>query len=163
MAGSRFVVAATKEHVRFVASRMRKADADEAMAAYGMSPEEAAWLSFWSSDLVLTVLEPESGRPMALFGVTVGSAVSGIGSVWLFGTDDIHKHKTAFAKRSRQYLDALLDIGGGVLTNVVDVRNKVSIAWLKWLGADFSEPFKMGPNRMEFKRFIIRRDGQCAS
>jgi len=126
-----------------------------------MTPEQAVSISVCASDLAYSVLSPDTGIPFAMFGVKRGSIVGGESLVWLLSTPEIRKWRTPFAKRSREYVRKMAD-RYEVLTNRVDVRNRASIAWLKWLGAEFDDPEPWGIENMDFTRFEIRREKICA-
>lgn len=161
MAGNRHIIPATTSHVIPVADSMRKTDVDEVLASHGMTPREALSVSLHGSDNAWTVLSPATGLPFAVFGVKRGSVLGDGSVVWLLSTDEIARWRIAFARGSRGYIRALAE-KYGVLTNHVDVRNVDSIAWLKWLGADFEEPAPWGVEGRDFQRFTIRREKICA-
>lgn len=161
MAGSRFVVPASVLHVPHVAHDLRQADVDEVWASHHLNPEQAVSLSLYASDLAYSVLSPDTGLPFAMFGVKRGSMLGGESVVWLLSTPEIKKWRSPFAKRSREYVREMAD-RYDVLTNHVDVRNKASIAWLKWLGAEFDDPAPWGEEGLDFTRFEIRREKICA-
>jgi hypothetical protein len=68
------------------------------------------------------------------------AAINGtnIGSAWLLGTRRLPRIKKFFLKHSRERMMDLLD-GFDYLTNYVMRSNKLSIKWLEWLGAEFSD------------------------
>lgn len=57
----------------------------------------------------------------------------------MLGTDVVLAHQMEFLRRSREWRNQLLQ-RYSTLTNFVDVRNEVSVRWLRWLGFKLSEP-----------------------
>lgn len=160
--GSKFVVPASVLHVAPVAMNMRKEDADEVWSSFRITPPQALMVSLHGSELAWSVLSPKTGQPFAMFGVRKGSILAGESTIWLLSTPEIARWRLPFAKHSREYIRELAE-SYGVLTNHVDVRNKASIAWLKWLGAEFDDPAPWGLDGLDFQRFTIRRETICAS
>lgn len=161
MAGSKFVIKATPYHVVPVALDMRQSDVDEVWASHHLPPMDAVSQSLGASDEAWTVVSPKSGMPFAMFGVKRGSIMGGESTIWLLSTDEIEDWRVTFARRSREYIRDMAE-RYDVLTNHVDVRNVDSIAWLKWLGAEFDDPSPWGEEGLEFQRFTIRRETICA-
>jgi len=104
-------------------------------------------------------------RPEAMFGVSLGTVLSGLGIVWLLGTED-------FPKLCRRELltvppRILLEMSRICphLGNVVDARQRRSIAWLKRIGAQVTEhTVAVGPFWMPFHQFTITNgDRPCAT
>lgn len=71
---------------------------------------------------------------------------------WILLTTDVEKHKMAFLKWSKKYVDNLLKTYN-YIENDVYRGNKLHIDYLKWLGAKFKPLLK----RKEFLRFRIER------
>lgn len=161
MAGSVFVIPARISHVRVIAAGMRQADIEEVRASNGLEPEAALTYSLLASDEAWSVISPETGEPFAMFGGRGGTLLRPEGKAWLLSTDEIGRWRLPFAKHSRYYVREMARAMGD-LTNYVDVRNVASIAWLKWLGAEFDEPAPHGAEGKDFQRFVIRREKICA-
>lgn len=147
------VIPAKASHVRTIAKRMRKSDADEVMAASGKSPGAALVYTLRKSTKAWTALV--DGRPEVMFGVVDISILAGVGAPWLLGTDAVEKHYVAFLRQSVWFRSQLLS-DYSVLKNFVDVRNKASIRWLKWLGFSFHDPFEY--RGYTFRLFELRSD-----
>lgn len=118
----------------------------------GRGPHEALSLSFRKSSMAMTGLV--DGRPEVMFGVGDINVLAGVGAVWLLGTDAVERHQMRFLRESKRWHSQLL-ADYVVLRNFVDERNSVSIRWLTWLGATFSEPVNLRGHA--FRLFEMRR------
>ena len=130
---------------------MRKADADEVHAASGRTPAGALVYSLRKSSHAWTALI--DGRPELIFGVGELNVLAGIGAPWLLGTDAVETHYVAFLRHSVSFRDQLLR-RYPVMRNFVDDKNKASKRWLKWLGAEFSDPVDVKGH--SFRLFELR-------
>jgi hypothetical protein len=74
--------------------------------------------------------------------------------IWALGTDELKNHKKDFVKESKAILERWMELYG-CLENTVATFNKRAIHWLKWLGAEFSEPYKIG--NTEYVNFKLKR------
>ena len=119
---------------------MRAADVAECRAMADLSPIEGLWRSMVRSSAFTILVD---GRPEAMFGTSALNILAGIGSVWMLGTDVIDQHPRELLRLSPEWV-AKLFTRYEVLRNVVSCDNCASIRWLKWLGAEFSEPFDIG-------------------
>lgn len=145
------VVPASAAHVRTIARRMRQADRDEVFAASGRSPVSALTFSLRKSSHAWTAII--DGVPEVMFGVGDLNVLAGVGAPWLLGTDAVERHYVAFLRRSVGFRDQLLR-RYAVLKNYVDVRNRASIRWLRWLGFTLSDPVEFRGH--EFRLFELR-------
>jgi hypothetical protein len=129
------------EHVDTVAARMRAADVAEVAASSGYVPREALLMSLDKSDRAFTVMVHD--QPEAIFGVASLNVLAGTAAPWMLGTDAVTVHYRAALRLSRLMLPGLAR-GYSVLRNIVHADNRVSVAWLRWLGFDLSEPLPLG-------------------
>lgn len=137
-----------------IAPRMRQQDVDELWAIGRHTPVEALVQSLSMSDYTFTgVID---GRPEAMFGLSVISHVTGHGSPWFLGTDEILNHRRDFMRASVQWRDMFLK-RTPILTNCVDDRNELSKRWLRWLGFELTDPVPMGYDGHKFRMFSYRR------
>lgn len=83
------LVTAERKHIGRVANRMRAIDKLEC-EAMGREPKRALRLALATSEKALTALV--DGRPEAMFGVIVDSALSGKATPWFLGTDEVYRH-----------------------------------------------------------------------
>lgn len=132
---------------------MRQADRDEVYAASGRSPSDALIFSLRKSSHAWTAVI--DGVPEVMFGVGDINILAGIGAPWLLGTDAVERHYVAFLRRSVGFRDQLLR-RYPTMRNFVDVRNRASIRWLRWLGFTLSDPVEYRGH--EFRQFELRSD-----
>jgi hypothetical protein len=149
------VVRATQYHVDLIAPRLRQADRDEVFASSGRPVEEAVQESFESTGRTWAVELKE--EPMMLFGVASYSALHYEGIPWMLATDRIHEVARVFLRESRSWVFRMAE-GFARLENWIDVRNAVSIRWLKWCGFTMEEAEPYGPFGLPFHRFWLKRE-----
>lgn len=147
------IVQARPEHIRSIAKRMREADRLEVHAASGKTPGQALAFSLRKSSVARTWII--DGRPEMMFGVGDLNILAGVGAPWLLGTDVVLSHQMEFLRRSREFRNQLLQ-RYSTLRNFVDVRNEVSVRWLRWLGFTLSDPISHRGH--EFYIFELRSD-----
>ena len=145
------IVPARASHIRSIAARMRPADRDEIAAMSGKTPLQALSYSYRKSSVAYTALI--DGVPEVMFGVGDINVLTGTGAPWLLGTDAVDRHYVAFLRGSVHWRNQLLG-RYAVLKNIVDVRNRVSMRWLRWLGFTFSDPIQHRGH--EFCMFELR-------
>ncbi len=149
------VVPAHPDHIFWLANNIRRADRDEVAAEGGRGPLAALRDSLAASIAAWTGAVGD--RPVCMFGVCPIDILGGIGSPWLLGTDEIKRYALSFLRLNKQYLPKMLELFPR-LVNYVDVRNTVSIRWLKWLGFKLDpEPVPYGIWGMPFYRFEMKR------
>ena len=82
--------------------------------------------------------------------------LSGKGSPWLLGTNEIGRYALTFLRANKKYVRRMLEFYPH-LENYVDARNTTSIQWLKWLGFEFDLlPVPYGVWKMPFFRFEMK-------
>lgn len=150
------VIPATREHIAYVAERMRQSDIDE-LAACGGTPHAALSLGLIASEECYAGLI--YGETVCVFGVRLENWRWA--TPWLLGTDAIDKHRRIFMRESRSWF-AEFAVKYGNLRNLVDARNTKSIAWLKWLGFEVGDPVPHGPRGMLFLPFHKESEQGCA-
>ena len=151
MEGEIEVIDTESWHVVFVASNMREGDVNELLAV-GTTPLRSLIHGFKKSDRCMTLMV--DGIPAAIFGITPMGMLSGKGSPWLLGTEDIFKVSRKFLKGSKGIVQEWAD-RYKLLLNYVDVRNKQSIRWLEWLGFSIVAAVPIGVNGEMFHPFYI--------
>lgn len=147
------VVTATPELLARVVKDVRQADVDELWATAHLTPAEVLELAARYNDIFIAMADDEV---LCAFGVVPLSILGGVGSPWMFGTTHLAKHAKRFLRRCKPGLDAVLG-RWPTLRGFVDVRNKASIRWLKWLGFKLSAPEPFGPFGLPFHHFILER------
>lgn len=146
---------ATADDAAALVAGMRKADAEEVWAGWRQTPEEAVRVSLAGSRDPLAGLAPD-GRLLCLFGVTGSTVLSDTAAPWMLGTDELPKHAMAFLRVSRSWT-RLIKEEYSMLENFVDMRNRLAVRWLRWLGFTVEEARPFGPGQLPFHRFTWRR------
>lgn len=90
-------------------------------------------------------------RMIGSFGVA-NSTIEGMGVPWLLGTHRMHLIKRTFIEQSKEWLSRLFNDKYEVLTNYIMEDNKLSIRWLKWLGASFNDCDVQGYKQFSFHK-----------
>jgi len=119
---------------------MRADDVTEC-AAMGHAPKQALRDGLIASTLSFTALV--DGRPEAMFGLVVTSALNGEGTPWMLGTDAIYDHPRAMLRWGPRFVAAMLD-STPALSNLVVVDNVRATRFLRRLG------FSIGEDRIMF-------------
>ncbi|MGA7492372.1 MAG: hypothetical protein WB930_00130 [Syntrophobacteraceae bacterium] len=152
---ARIIIPAHSDHIFWLANNMRAPDREEVAAAVGMGPYRALSDSLQRSAAAWTGMVND--EPVCMFGVTPVDILGGIGSPWLLGAEDLPKYAITFLKANKGYVLKMLGLFP-YLQNYVDVRNEMSVKWLKWLGFKFDpEPVPYGIWGLRFYRFHMRR------
>lgn len=141
---------ATVGMATYIGQNLRRSDREEVMASHGHDPVEAAVQSVLCSRFAYCGLA--DGVPFYLFGMRDGTAVHPVGVVWGLGTDEVLHHAKSFWPASVNFI-AFCRGHVERLENHVDVRNVVSVAWLKRLGFRFEAPVPFGTSGLPFMRF----------
>ena len=123
------VVEAEHVHCRLLADAMDEAGREMIRRYWRMEPAEALGQALRSSPLCWTILV--DGRVAGMFGCSGGEG--GTGYAWLTTAPDVAKVRLRFIRRSRQYIDRMLQ-RHGVLTSWAHEENKSLLAWLQWSG-----------------------------
>lgn len=115
-----------------LAPKLRKQDVEEVWASHGITPIAALVTSQNNSSESHTIIASD-GEVIGMFGVVDDGAV---GVPWLLTSDRLPEVAREFLPQSREWVERI-NQDYLVLTNYVDVRNKVAQRWLKWLGFKF--------------------------
>tara|TARA_Y100000592_G_C5375204_1_gene270592 strand:+ start:403 stop:840 length:438 start_codon:yes stop_codon:yes gene_type:complete len=134
----------TVPDIAHIANNLRRGDYEE-IEALGEKPFEAIMDGYLYGQTKVACLD----KPICIFGVTDHGPA---GQIWMLGTDDIRKVPVEFCKKSKQIVDEYQQ-QYEVLWNIIDCRNTGNIAWLKWLGFEFGDPFNHGPAGYQFMEF----------
>lgn len=131
---------------------LRERDKTEALNIRGGDDEGMAlYDSYVLSRTCRTVIINEV--VVAMFGVVPHSIYSSDGSVWFLASDQVDEERKAFARISKNEVNAMCEKYSR-LTNFVDADNKKSIRWLKWLGFTVDpNAAPSGPHRHLFHKF----------
>jgi hypothetical protein len=140
--------------IPYLAANMREADKREIWASSLASPEAALARSIEVSQFAWTGLI--ENRPVVMFGIGQVSILGGGASAWLLGTQEIEKIPRLFLTESREWVRKMVDRYGR-LFNYVDARNRQTLRWLAFLGADFGPARPYGMLGKPFVPFVITR------
>lgn len=147
------IVPATPEHIAPLIADMRPVERQEVVAATGRPLADSVAMSLRHSDVAYA--GTVDGDLVAVWGAGRLTPLSDVGVPWMLTTNKVLDHKVLFL-RSCDLHNILLP-GYHRLRNWVDVRNTLSIRWLRWLGFDVSDtPEPFGPYSLPFYRFEMR-------
>lgn len=79
------------------------------------------------------------GKLICLWGLIPPTLLSTRAYLWLYTTAAVRDHEFIFVRRSQRAIELLLEEYPAIYGHV-HVGHPDSIRWLKWLGAEFSEP-----------------------
>jgi hypothetical protein len=136
-----------------LAPNMRQSDIQEIWSSGRFTPTSGLVESLEVSGEHSYVLRLD-GEAVGMFGVAPCHESSGIGIVWLMGTDSMTTNKRGFYKVSQKYLKKFLKLYKTVF-NYVDERNTSSSKWLESLGFKnlHREP-KFGVDKVPFNLYV---------
>jgi ribosomal protein S18 acetylase RimI-like enzyme len=129
------IVAASPAHIGTIANRMRECDVIECRAM-GHSPKQALRAGFIGSSLCWTATV--DGRPEAMFGLVVRSALGGEGVPWMLGTEAIYQHPREMLRAAPGVLATFFN-STPRLSNLVAVSNARAIRFLRRCGFEIRE------------------------
>lgn len=144
---------ATVDDIWWVASRLRAADLAELQALHGtgVDVQRVLWRAVRVSDIGMAAIAP-GGEPIALCGVAPVSLVSGEGSPWMLGTDQVERQARAAVVIGRHLVTEWAQ-QYRLLQNWVDARNRVSVRWLARIGFTIHPAEPYGAQHLPFHRF----------
>src|SRR3546814_1951556 len=88
-------------------------------------------ISDWSSDVCSSDLV--DGRPEAMFGIVVTSAMDRTAVPWMLGKDEVYRHGRELIKWGSRIIASLVDSSRD-LSNLVSAQNSQAICLLKRWG-----------------------------
>lgn len=142
------IVPAELRHVGYLARHMRAIDAVECIAM-GRTPKQALRAGVLSSAKAWTALA--DGRPAAMFGVVIESALTGEGVPWFLGTDEVFRHPRLLLRWGLGFLDRMHD-SRLRLRNLVSAENVQAIRLLKRWGFTVDQE-EVDVRGVSFRRF----------
>lgn len=134
-------------HIGALAANMRLLDAQECWAL-GMSPETTLRASVEQS--VESWVALDGNRPIAMWGLTTASFVGRTATPWLLTGIGIERHKKAFLRETKWWIENRASAMYPHLVNIVDARYEQSLRWLRWLGFKIHDPRPFGPDGVMF-------------
>lgn len=145
----------TREDAEYIAANMRKEDAQEIWDSHNFTPYEAMKYSIEKTIFCLAVRIED--RPVLMFGVNGETVLGEKGIVWMLSTPEIEKIKFRFVRHSKMFIDMMLEYYP-TLYNFVSAENKISIAWLRALGAKFDTAKPHGIEQKMFRYFQFSKE-----
>lgn len=142
----------TQADVDMLIANIRHDDRQELEASHG-DYKKAIQSSFDKSQYKWSVYA--DGQFVCLFGMHKLGVLSDTAIIWMLGTELIERHKGAFIRHSREYIQAMLNVSP-VLTNHCDVRSSKTVRWLKLMGFTFFDAEPYGVKGYPFYRFELR-------
>ena len=143
------------EDAAALAPILRAADLQEIAASSGRPPLEVLEDGLRHSPAPYAAALSD-GTVVALLGVAP-TATPELGAVWLLGSDHLSTHRLTFLRHSREWL-RILFADYQLLGNLVDARNTLHVAWLRWMGFRFLRRVAIGQNGEEFIEFVRLRE-----
>lgn len=137
-----------------LAPHLRQSDVEEIWASNRIKPYEALSEGLTSSIFCLSI--ENNGRVICMFGINPLSVVGDKAVVWMLASNELDKIKIKFLKHSKEFVNMMLSFYP-YLFNYVDVRNKKSIEWLKFCGANIEEAKSFGVEESLFHYFSFER------
>lgn len=122
------------EAVDFISENLRPDDLAEITASSAAHPGSILRSAALASSLAWIIVD-DSGLPLGAFGVAPGFT-AGVGIPWLLGTSGLEAIPFQLARQTRRYV-AEMQAAYPTLTNHVDARNSLALAWLRWAGFEF--------------------------
>jgi len=116
-----------------VADDLRSEDAAEVYALSGDTPKGALIYCYLTSKPCMTMVS-RHGYLMGMYGVIPER--EGVGRIWMLGRNEMtvdKLDKITFLRQAKIELEKLRD-EYPLLFNVMDVRNKVHLDWIRWMG-----------------------------
>lgn len=151
-----YVLTETVEsHIDHVARNMRQADRVEIWLSSRSEPLDALRKGLEQSDQCYTLLVDDA--PTLIFGIVERSILDRTGTIWMLGTDDIHKIR--FGRLEFTIMQNVLNelvADYNVVENYVHAQNDTSIKWLRAMGFEFDDPAPLGVFGAPFQHFEMR-------
>lgn len=121
--------------VNRLARRMRAADVRE-VTAVGSTPKRALVRGLKGSTMAWTAWLDD--RPVAMFGVAPLNLMTGRGSIWMLGTDEVRKGARELLRQGPAFV-AGMHTEFPRLENAVSAENGAAMRLLRALGFDIDE------------------------
>lgn len=147
------IVRASPAHIGVIANRMRAHDVEECRAM-GHEPKPALRSAMRHSSEVWTA--KVDGRPEAMFGIVVTSALGGEGKPWMLGSDEIYRHPRAMLRSGHLLLNRWLD-STPHLSGLVSLRNSRAIRMLRRWDCQIGEEIHLFGGQ-QFVEFCLSRE-----
>lgn len=147
--------------IAYLRNNLKQSDVDEVWASHHKTPYEALLEGYENSDQCLTVAK--DGRAFAMFGIVpiaAGSVNDDCAIIWFLSGEELFRIKRfEFIRHSAGFVGFFFHRAPELkrFFNFVDVRNKISVRWLKKIGATIHDPMPFGTEGLPFHYFEFRR------
>ena len=129
---------------------MRKIDIDEIEAVTNLGTLECVVASVHNSEKDCCFAVVADGVLVCIYGCSI------VGNPWLLVTNAMDSHVLNLTRRTKRIV-RMMSKRWPILSNIVDVRNKMTIRWLKTIGFTFKETIEIKPG-FPVIRFEMVRD-----
>lgn len=151
------IVPATRNHANQLAPSLRMSDVVEIWASSGLTPLDALIDSIEVSDDDMCWAALYQGLPVAMFGANPLTDNNEIGGIWLLASPGVYHNKRDFWRACKSHLE-LMHTRYEYLTNFIDERNLVTMAWLPRLGFKPCQRIEeFGYEKLPFIQYVSQR------
>ena len=140
----------TYEDMVELTDNMRKIDIDEIEAVTNLGTLECVVASVHNSEKDCCFAVFADGVLVCIYGCSI------VGNPWLLVTNAMDSHVLNLTRRTKRIV-RMMSKRWPILSNIVDVRNKMTIRWLKTIGFTFKETIEIKPG-FPVIRFEMVRD-----
>ena len=133
-----------------LAENMRQLDVDEIEAVTDLGTLECIVASVNNSEKDCCFAVFADGILVCIYGCSI------TGNPWLLVTNQMDSHVINLTRRTK-HIVRMMSKRWPILSNIVDVRNKMTIRWLKTIGFTFEETIEIKPG-FPVIRFEMVRD-----
>lgn len=123
-------VEARPEHAVALAPKLREGDLAE-VSAMGLTGVQALESSLAASCFAFTALVDD--QPEAMWGLCPVTFMGDRGLLWMLGSDQVPRHAYTVLLTSKHFVENVNRLFP-VVECFVDLRYKVSVRWVRWLG-----------------------------
>lgn len=149
------ILPATEADAREVAKNMSPEDIDEA-TALGLTPYGIVMMSLKASVEAWT-WRPDGKKIAGIFGISPPRQIVGYYGAWMLSTPLLREHGMRFLKYQKPYMAYIVDTYGS-LENIVDVRHKTCISWIRWFGGTLYPAEPLGRDGALFYRWEFKKE-----
>jgi hypothetical protein len=133
---------------------MRESDIEEIWASHHHVPIYSLTTSLEESLFCISIMK--DNHTLGMFGIQPDGILGEFASIWLLGANELTAEFKKKIRLSRNFIKFFLQ-HYPLLHNFVDARNKISIKWLRFCGAEIEEAAPFGIEQKPFHYFSFRR------
>ena len=128
----------TDEDILELTANMRQLDIDEIEAVTSLGTLDCVVASVHNSEKDCCFAVFADGVLVCIYGCSI------VGNPWLLVTNAMDSHVLNLTRRTK-HIVRMMSKRWPILSNIVDVRNKMTIRWLKTIGFTFKETIEIKP------------------